>query len=182
MLAQKIIFHQYVTGHLESEWGPMQWFHFGRLKVSCWFTPFIFITDVQKVGARDCSTSWQNIPLYPENTNIRGNITVRLTSCLFCLDSAALLLLNWHQSALLVWSNPNQSNRWSAVQWDTYCDVSTYKRMSLHTHRATSCLYLMNRPLCGLVITFWALEAHTKCIEQKVGNHLDERFGYKLGP
>ena len=27
-------------------------------------------------------------------TNSRGSITVRLTSCLFCLDSAALLMLN----------------------------------------------------------------------------------------
>ena len=145
MLAQKIIFHQYVTGHLESEWGPMQWFHFGRLKVSCWFTPFIFITDVQKVGARDCSTSWQNIPLYPENTNIRGNITVRLTSCLFCLDSAALLLLNWHQSALLVWSNPNQSNRWSAVQWYfllwwVFSGYTNYPpSLTPYTNRPTNC-------------------------------------------
>ena len=30
----------------------------------------------------------------PENTNLRGSITVWLTSCLFCLDSAALLMLN----------------------------------------------------------------------------------------
>ena len=33
----------------------------------------------------------------PENTNLRGSITVRPTSCLFCLDSAALLMLNSHQ-------------------------------------------------------------------------------------
>ena len=31
----------------------------------------------------------------------------------FCLDSTALFMLN----ALLVWSNPNQSNRRSSVQW-----------------------------------------------------------------
>ena len=32
-----------------------------------------------------------------ENTNLRGSIPVRLTSCLFCLDSATLLMLNKHQ-------------------------------------------------------------------------------------
>ena len=36
-----------------------------------------------------------------DNTNLRGSITVRLTSCLFCLDSAALLLLNEQQFYLL---------------------------------------------------------------------------------
>ena len=29
-----------------------------------------------------------------ENTNFRGSITLQLTSCLLCLDSAALLMLN----------------------------------------------------------------------------------------
>ena len=29
-----------------------------------------------------------------ENANLRGSITVWLTSCLFCLDSAALLMLH----------------------------------------------------------------------------------------
>ena len=37
-------------------------------------------------------------PRYPqvnaENTNFWGSITVRLTSCLYCLDSAALLMFN----------------------------------------------------------------------------------------
>ena len=36
-----------------------------------------------------------------EKTNLRGSITVRLTSCLFCLDSAALLMLNWQKIYLL---------------------------------------------------------------------------------
>ena len=34
---------------------------------------------------------------WPENTNLRGSITVCLTSCLFCLDSAALFMLNDQQ-------------------------------------------------------------------------------------
>ena len=33
----------------------------------------------------------------PENTNLRGSITVRVTSCLFCLDSAALLMFDEQQ-------------------------------------------------------------------------------------
>ena len=32
-----------------------------------------------------------------ENTNFRGSITVRLTSCLFCLELATLLKLNEHK-------------------------------------------------------------------------------------
>ena len=31
---------------------------------------------------------------WPKNTNLRGSITVHLTSCLFCVYSAALLMLN----------------------------------------------------------------------------------------
>ena len=52
---------------------------------------------------------WDN----SENTNLRGSITVWLTSCLFCLESAVLLML----TVLLVLSNTNQSNWRSAVQW-----------------------------------------------------------------
>ena len=40
------------------------------------------------------------IPL-PEDTNLRGSITVQLSSCLFCLDSVALLMLNLHQLYLV---------------------------------------------------------------------------------
>ena len=35
----------------------------------------------------------------PENTNLRGSITVQLI-CLFCLVSAASLMLNYHQLCL----------------------------------------------------------------------------------
>ena len=38
-----------------------------------------------------------SLRLPPKNTNLRGSITVLLTSCLFCLDSAALLMLNEQQ-------------------------------------------------------------------------------------
>ena len=37
---------------------------------------------------------------HPENTKLRGSITVLLTSCLFCLDSAALPMLNLKQPKL----------------------------------------------------------------------------------
>ena len=32
--------------------------------------------------------------VFPENTNLRGSIILQLTSCLFCLDSSALLMLH----------------------------------------------------------------------------------------
>ena len=35
-----------------------------------------------------------NLIVQAEGTNLRGSITAWLTSCLFCLDSAALLMLN----------------------------------------------------------------------------------------
>ena len=40
---------------------------------------------------------WKHQCHWPECTNLRGSITVRLTSCWFCLDSAALLMLNKQQ-------------------------------------------------------------------------------------
>ena len=46
----------------------------------------------ENIFPRDCSTSFPKV--IPENNNLRGSITVQLTSCLFCLDSATLLLLN----------------------------------------------------------------------------------------
>ena len=60
-------------------------------------------------------------PLSTENTYfVRGNITVWLTSYFICLDSAALLP-NELEIDLLVCSNPNRSNRSSAIgtviQW-----------------------------------------------------------------
>ena len=45
------------------------------------------------------------------------SITVRLTSSLFCLDGLLLLTYVKWTTVLLVWSNPNQSNRRSTVQW-----------------------------------------------------------------
>ena len=45
---------------------------------------------------RDRKRERENVPVFDgsENTNFRGSITVQLTSCLSCKDSAALLLLN----------------------------------------------------------------------------------------
>ena len=49
--------------------------------------------------------------LYPwdetANTNVRGSITVRLTSCFICLDSVVLHNVEL-ATVLLVWSNLNQ--------------------------------------------------------------------------
>ena len=42
-------------------------------------------------------TREHNNELQSVNTNLRGDITVPLTSCLFCLDSLALLMLNEQQ-------------------------------------------------------------------------------------
>ena len=39
-------------------------------------------------------TTWVDTKLHPQNTNLSGSITVWMASCLFCLDSAALLMLN----------------------------------------------------------------------------------------
>ena len=50
----------------------------------------------------------------PENTNLSESITEQLTSCLFWFSCFAYVKL---ASALLVWLNPNQSNRRSAKQW-----------------------------------------------------------------
>ena len=51
------------------------------------------------------------------NQPLRGRINVHLTSCLVCFDSTALFMLIDWTTVLLVWSNPNKSNRRSAVQW-----------------------------------------------------------------
>ena len=53
--------------------------------------------------------------LYNLYGSTRGSINVQLTSCLFCLDWATLLMLN-EQQFLLVCSNPNQSSRRSVIQ------------------------------------------------------------------
>ena len=42
----------------------------------------------------------------PENTNLRGSITVPLTSCLFCLDSTALLMFSQQHLYFFVKSKP----------------------------------------------------------------------------
>ena len=81
---------------------------------------FKFITENSLRALNHDTTSWCKYSfllgiaqkLWSENTNLRGSAIFWLTSCLFCLDLAALLMLN-----LLVWSNPNQSNRRSAIQW-----------------------------------------------------------------
>ena len=52
----------------------------------------------------------------PESTNHRGKYHFTSDLTIICLDSAALLV--WHEQQFYpVWSNRNQSNRRSAVQW-----------------------------------------------------------------
>ena len=69
----------------------------------------------QKVSHTQLSLSdaWINLAS-AENTNSRGSIIVWLTSCLFCLDSAAFYVEL--TTALLDWSNANKSNWRSAIQ------------------------------------------------------------------
>ena len=57
---------------------------------------------------------------------ISVSITERLTSCLFCLDLVALLMRI--KSNLLVWSNPNQSNRTSPIHWYFPCTNGRYRK------------------------------------------------------
>ena len=45
-----------------------------------------------------------------ENRNLRGSINVRLTPCLFCLDSAALLMMKLNSFAFLDKSKPESVN------------------------------------------------------------------------
>ena len=55
--------------------------------------------------------------LPPENTDLSRSFIASLTSCFFCLDSAALLMMDEQQFYLPIWSNPKHSNRRSPVQW-----------------------------------------------------------------
>ena len=61
-----------------------------------------------------------------ENTYLRGSTTVRLTSSLFCLDSAALLMLNEKQFYLLGQIQPCQTGGQS------YSDTSPTVILLLH--------------------------------------------------
>ena len=68
----------------------------------------------------------------PENTNLRGRITVQLTSCLFCFDSAALFSLISKKFTCLVKSKP--------VKQKVSCTVIrppivTFLWFNLHTNR-----------------------------------------------
>ena len=56
--------------------------------------------DAASFASKTSKLMVQGSPLVyqcPENTNLRGSITVRVTSCLFCLDSAALLMFDEQQ-------------------------------------------------------------------------------------
>ena len=56
---------------------------------------------------------WSSAPAVADNTTFIGSIVMLILFAISCL----LLMLN-KQTVLLVWSNPNQSNRRSAVQWN----------------------------------------------------------------
>ena len=60
---------------------------------------------------------WKNWYLRQKTLTLRGsNGIVQLTSCLFCLDSAALLMLNEQQFYLFGQMQTSQTGR-SAIQW-----------------------------------------------------------------
>ena len=53
-----------------------------------------------------------------KNSNLRGSITVQLTSCLFvCIHRHCFCWMNNWTTVFLVRSNTNRSNRRSAIQW-----------------------------------------------------------------
>ena len=84
-----------------------------------------------------------------ENTNIRGSINVRLTSCLFCLDSAALLKLNEQQIYLFRQIQTSQTGGHLYSDTSPYgecsltCILSQSARVSWSTKINTSLLLLM---------------------------------------
>ena len=79
-----------------------------------------------------------------ENTNLRGSITVRLDLMfiLFGLSCFAYV----ERTVLLVWSNPNKSNRRSAY-CDTYafCECSVNTQMDFHCWNGPAYPYDDNR-------------------------------------
>ena len=62
----------------------------------------------------------------PEDNILRGSITVQLTSCLFCIDSAALLKLNFQQFYLIGQIQTSQTGG------QPNSDTSPYGESSLH--------------------------------------------------
>ena len=58
------------------------------------------------IGGKFIQHTGQTDPLYPESTNLRVSITVWLTSCLFCFDSALCSCWMKKQFTCLVKSKP----------------------------------------------------------------------------
>ena len=69
--------------------------------------------------------------LSPENTNLR--ISVQLTSYLYCLDSAALLLLNEQQFHLFSHIQTSQRGGQPAVQWSPNGECSLLSHIMGHS-------------------------------------------------
>ena len=73
-----------------------------------------------------------------ENTNLRGSITVQLTYCLFCVDSAALLMLNEQQFYVFGKIQTSQ------IGGQLYSDTSPYGKCSLVPYINTKPTYLQH--------------------------------------
>ena len=76
---------------------------------------------------------------HPENTNWRErSITVQLTYCLFCVDSAALLMLNEQQFYVFGKIQTSQ------IGGQLYSDTSPYGKCSLVPYINTKPTYLQH--------------------------------------
>ena len=137
--------HQYLIPHfrlISSQW--QKYFVCGYEK-GCLFVNKCQVESFVQCCANKCNRNvgiryWRSfncvektkmtLEVPPENINLRGIITVWLTSCLFCLDSAAFLML----SQLYLFSQIQTSQTVGQLNSDT----STYGECSLVPHKTVS--------------------------------------------
>ena len=86
----------------------------------------------------------------PENTTLQEGITVQLTSCLFCLDSAALLILNEQQIYLYGQIQTSQTGGHPYSDTSPYCESSLHEHLTLQNHDAV--LGGLNKTLAILTV------------------------------
>ena len=85
-----------------------------------------------------------------ENTNLRGSIPVWWTSCLYCLDSAALQMLNEQQFYLFSQIQTSQTGG------HLYTDTSPYKASECSLYRYINDQFVKSKLLKN--ITRWRLQ------------------------
>ena len=78
------------------------------------------------------------------NTYSMGSITVWLISCLFSLDSAALLMLNLHRLYLFGWIKTSQTGG------QLFSDTSPYNECSLVTVKLGSMVRYYSKTFCSI--------------------------------